>query len=687
MNVREPLVSVNPAISRPDHSAWDCGSGESKQSVGGPRENKDQLPIPSRSVDGHSEVWLFQRLLTYFSAGLRLGVFNVARVTVYRACKRLGIYRWLLPSRTVSPLESPVDSLGDAAQPVVTWADPSILTEADALLSGRATYFSVHARDVGCPPDWFLNPFRNQAHPQPAAHWSDIADFNGDAGDIKVVWEMSRFGWTTVFARAWRITGDKRYVTALQSWIQDWWRCNPPNTGPNWMCGQETSIRLINALLGLHIAGLENGSASGMAAFVEAHCQRVDLTTFYAVGQDNNHATSEAAGLFIGGTWLAMYGERDAKTRGKRWARKGRKLLERAIRRLVLRDGSFSQHSLTYHRLMLDTLSIAEGWRRRVGEPPFSETFHARATAATRWLGAMIDAASGDGPNLGANDGAHPYRLDSSAYRDFRPCLQLASLLFTGGPALESGPWCESAAWLGVPAQEHGRPWVNDLGSTIFPDGGYVALRDKIAVQMILRTPTARFRPGHADALHVDLWWKGKNLLRDGGSYAYAGGGMVAETLASVAGHNTHQFDGHDQMPRLGRFLYGGWVRVAGMAGIDTSADGQRWAGSYTDSWGATHKRTVVLKSDALCVLDEVKGFKRKAVLRWRLAAGNWSQNDTGCISELGQIRVESSVSIRRMSLESGSESRHYLEKSAVPVLEIEIDQSPAIVKTIVTPS
>ena len=669
MNDREPMVTVSPAIPRP---GWDCESGQ------------HQLPIPSRSVDGHFAIPSYQRLLMYFSTGLRLGIFNVARVVSYRACKRSGIYRWLLPSRTVSLLESPRDPLGNATQSLVTWADPSVLTEADALLSGRANYFSIHAHDVGCPPNWFLNPFCNQQHSQPGVHWSDIADFNGDAGDIKVVWEMSRFGWATVFARAWRITADERYATALQDWMRDWWRCNPPNTGPNWMCGQETSIRLINALLGLHIAGLEKASASGIAAFVEAHCQRVDLTTFYAVGQDNNHATSEAAGLYIGGTWLALYGEGDAQTRGKRWARKGRRLLERAIRRLVLRDGSFSQHSLTYHRLMLDTLSIAEGWRRRVGEPPFSETFHARAAAATRWLGAMIDPASGDGPNLGTNDGAHPYRLDSSAYRDFRSCLYLASLLFTGGPALESGPWCEPAAWLDLPVQGHGCPWVNDLRSAIFPDGGYIALINPIGARMILRAPTARFRPGHADALHVDLWWKGENLLRDGGSYAYAGGGVTAETLVSVGGHNTPQFDGHDQMPRLSRFLYGSWVRVTGVAGIDRGAVVQSWAGSYTDFWGASHKRTVALKSDSLCVLDELKGFKRKAVLRWRLAAGNWSQNETGCISELGQIRVESDVSISRMRLESGWESRHYLQKSPVPVLEIEIDRCPAVVKTTV---
>jgi hypothetical protein len=226
---------------------------------------------------------------------------------------------------------------------------------------------------------------------------------------------------------------------------------------------------------------------------------------------------------------------------------------------------------------------------------------------------------------------------------------------------------------------------VNDLSSTVFPDGGYVVMRNKTGARVLLRAPTARFRPAHADALHIDLWWRGENLLRDGGSYAYAEGGAVAEALASVVGHNTQQFDDHDQMPRLSRFLYGGWVRVLGMPAITTTADGQSWTGSYTDAWGAHHKRTVTLRADALSVLDQVQGFKRRSVLRWRLAPGNWSQNETGCSSDLGRIRVESSVSIRRMSLESGWESRHYLEKSAVPVLEVEIDQSPAVLSTTVT--
>jgi len=373
-----------------------------------------------------------RKLLIHLSTWLRLGIANGARVLIYRVSKRAGIYSWLLPPRKSAPLGLQFDSSHYATRPPVPQVDRSVLAEADELLAGRANFFSVHAQEIGNPPNWFLNPFENKQHPHPAQHWSEIADFSGNAGDIKTVWEMSRFIWAPVLARAWRISGETRYLSTMQLWMEDWWRCNPPNAGPNWMCGQETSIRLINALLALHLAGLERNAKSGLVAFVESHCRRVALTTFYAVAQNNNHGTSEAAGLFVGGTWLARYRQGDGKNRGESWAKKGRKLLNSRVRQLVLLDGSFSQHSLTYHRMMLDTLSVAESWRRHLGEAPFDADFYIRAAAATRWLGAMIDPASGDGPNLGANDGAHPYRLDASAYRTSDPVCSLHRSCFSG---------------------------------------------------------------------------------------------------------------------------------------------------------------------------------------------------------------------------------------------------------------
>jgi hypothetical protein len=60
-----------------------------------------------------------------------------------------------------------------------------------------------------------------------------------------------------------------------------------------------------------------------------------------------------------------------------------------------------------------------------------------------------------------------------------------------------------------------------------------------------------RFRPSQADALHLDFWLAGSNVLRDAGSYSY---NTEPEWLNVFPGHNashnTVQFDDRDQMPR-----------------------------------------------------------------------------------------------------------------------------------------
>ena len=41
---------------------------------------------------------------------------------------------------------------------------------------------------------------------------------------------------------------------------------------------------------------------------VYIHLKRIESTISYAIAQDNNHGTSEAAALFIGGSWLLANG-------------------------------------------------------------------------------------------------------------------------------------------------------------------------------------------------------------------------------------------------------------------------------------------------------------------------------------------------------------------------------------------
>jgi hypothetical protein len=74
-----------------------------------------------------------------------------------------------------------------------------------------------------------------------------------------------------------------------------------------------------------------------------------------------------------------------------------------------------------------------------------------------------------------------------------------------------------------------------------------------------------------------------------------------------------------------------------------------------------------------LSVTDCIDGEFRKAVLRWRLSPGDWKIDGAGVTDGIRSLQIESSEPILRLEIASGYESRHYLEKSALPVLEVEI--------------
>ena len=191
-------------------------------------------------------------------------------------------------------------------QPWFVASREACLAGADALLAGRATWFSHEAHEVGSPPDWFLDPTSGQRFPDGRQHWSRCKTFA--AADIKRCWELSRWGWAPLLARAWRLSGDSRYLDGLNAWSRSWCQANPVNGGSNWLCGQEASIRLLHALQAWQLSDARACfpiPPPSVRPSQPAHLQRIAATERYAQAQDNNHWTSEAAALFIGGSWLA----------------------------------------------------------------------------------------------------------------------------------------------------------------------------------------------------------------------------------------------------------------------------------------------------------------------------------------------------------------------------------------------
>jgi hypothetical protein len=611
---------------------------------------------------------IITRLRTY----LDLGFINLAGVILYRTLIKLGMHsvQRLSVHPALPPYFLPIDG-------EMTGFIPPAKTTNNLMLF---SYWPLPA--TAFAPEWLSNPMNGQQVRNPQLAWWKIPDFDPAVGDIKLIWELSRLDWTLAFAQQAR-WGNSKSLARLNSWLADWCKHNPPYQGPNWKCGQEASIRVIHLACVAIMLGQVRKAPSGMRDLVALHLHRIAPTVHYAMAQDNNHGTSEAAALFMGGSWLELLGD----ARGADWTETGRQLLENRAARLIGKQGTFSQYSLNYHRLMIDTLSITECWRRHLRFSPFSESFYTRASAATIWLHTLIDPDTGDGPNVGANDGARLLQLTNSSYRDYRPSIQLAMVLFNGQRAYRSqGDWDHALTWLGIELPNKVCPPPNNLQAD---DGGFLVMRRGKAM-VLLRYPRFHFRPSQADALHLDLWVQGKGCLRDAGTYSYNTHPKWLNYFGGVSGHNTIQFDSREQMPRLSRFLLGEWLRTEKLESLAVHSDSVQAGAGYIDRQGARHHRQVRLEDSLLRVHDHVSGFKKRAVIRWRLTPGDWTLDEINkqdthsfrCKSKDNghSLKITSNVQIVRCELIEGWESLHYLEKTSTPILELEIMEPSSIV-------
>ncbi len=611
------------------------------------------------------EMTRLARFILRARTGYALGVPNLWRVFLYRLGLRTGLHpvcrlKAILPD---GPFFLPANKNHSSLTPVCDRQD-------------HAWYFGWMDQPIDdCPPDWHMNPLTHRRVLAPERPWWKIADFDASTGDIKAVWEASRFDWVLSLACQ-AATGDSRYLMRLNTWLTDWCQHNPAYCGPNWKCGQEASIRIMHLAMAALLLDQYLGTAPALVTLIHAHLQRIAPTLQYAVAQDNNHATSEAAALFIGGTWLlGNEGGEDAK----RWAELGRRRLEERVARLVAPDGSFSQYSINYHRVLLDTLCMTEIWRRALNLPAFSERFQNRCRAAAAWLKTWVEPENGNVPNMGANDGARLLQLSQSEHRDFRPCVRLSDALFQKTAIYPATEDKYLLTRLEIDPPPFMKPEVRF--SRIFANGGYVALCGANSWVMI-RFANFHFRPGHADCLHLDLWHRGHNILRDGGSYSYHAEPHWLDYFSGTASHNTVQFDDRNQMPRLGRFLFGAWLKMQECTDIIESGGEISWAGAYTDWQQAWHRRTVCVSGDFWRITDDVRGFKNKAVLRWRLMPADWLLNGNACSSRSARITIHSHAPVRRMELVSGWESLYYHQKTELQVLEIEVGPGHCTLET-----
>jgi Heparinase II/III-like protein/Heparinase II/III N-terminus len=521
-------------------------------------------------------------------------------------------------------------SLAPALQKLLgTDGEKSLLSEANKIIDGRLPFFGRLSLDCGSPPRWFQNPVTGQCV-SPNRSWTQMRFADDEYGDLKFILESSRFLFIYPLARAYAISGDERFAEAFWRAIENWAASSPPMSGPLWICGQESSLRILAWSFALY-AFLDSPATTPQRAvlllsMIAAHAWRTTQTVGYARSQRSNHLFSEAVGLWTAGT---LYPElKDAAS----WQNQGSQLLREAVLDQITPQGAYLQDSFNYQRMILHqllwTLRLA-----KISKLELDSEIRERTASAFDFISELVDCESGRAPNHGSNDGSNILPLAACDYRDFRPLLSLGSCVLNRSPILHPGPWDEARLWFCDPSaktseRESATPeTMHEAMPATPPAAGYYRIGTENCWAMVKAAHHTR-RPFQADQLHVDLWWHGLNLARDAGTYLYNGEPPWNNGLAGTAVHNTVTVDRRDQMRRAGRFLWLDWAPAAGGSFATSvpsvnakSPDSFEGEHDGYRRLGVKHRRMVhCVTEDAWVIVDDLVGANEYELrLHWLL--------------------------------------------------------------------
>jgi len=615
----------------------------------------------------------FSRIKLAFKALHQLGLNQLELYLLYQLGLRTGHFKRKL-STTLNKLENIEGSARIKFQPcLIGLPDRKVLLEqigsqVDQLYEEANEIVKGYVRLFGGQPV----PLELTL-PEPLEYWTKYESGSNliPGKDIKLIWEPGRFGWAIKLAMAYHLSKDEQYAETFWLYTEQFLTSNPPYIGPHWSSAQEAAIRLVALTYAIQIFAQSPKTSPEhlelIAWTIAIHAERIPPTLVYARSQNNNHLISEAVGLYTASAVLPNH------PLAPKWHKLGWNWMKHAFRTQITSDGTYTQHSTNYHRLMLQ----AALWAYAVNgcsfvNEPIPPELTTRLEAATRWLWKLVDPETGHAPNLGHNDGAYILPITVCSYHDYRPVLHVAARSFLQISLNPSGPWDDMATWMNLPTdQPQKKVELNDWHLTpqrkeLSTQAPYVLMNHKNDSWATLCVAQYHSRPAHADQLHMDLWWRGYNLAQDPGTYLYNSSPPWDNSLTSAFVHNTVVVDGQEFMQRAGRFLYLDWAQARVLA-HQTHSDGSSESLTAEHNGyrkiGVNHTRKVtILPNGHWEVIDHLEGpadHIHFARLHWLLPDVEYEVLDSSVFNDLlfNEIRIKTPYGW--VGLKIGLTSRH----------------------------
>lgn len=423
-----------------------------------------------------------------------------------------------------------------------------IVRGAERLVQHRFDLLGYTDLSYGSPIDWHFDPVHGKRAPRKAFYRVQYLNF-AEVGDSKITWELNRHQHFLTLAKAYRLTGDTRFVDEILRQWRHWWAENPYPIGINWASSLEVAFRSLSWLWTMYLLG----GASGLPDFrgewlrgLALHGRHIEryLSTYFS---RNTHLLGEGVGLFFLGVLCPELPD------AERWRKAGWKIVLEEARHQVRADGFHFEQSTYYHVYALDFFLHAAVLANLNNVPvpkEFEETLQ-RMLVALQLLGR-----GGTAPRVGDDDGGRLFDPRRNGSEHLLDPLSTGAILFHRGDFKAAAKSLrEETIWLLGP--EGASVWDEleanpaNMNSTALPDAGFYLLSaDKPPTQLVVDCGPMGAESGghsHADLLSVTLESDGHALLIDPGTCEYVGDGGDRNLFRGTPMHNTLTVDGVSQ--------------------------------------------------------------------------------------------------------------------------------------------
>lgn len=375
-------------------------------------------------------------------------------------------------------------------------------------------------------------------------------DFHADVAltppgaDIRILWELNRFGHAMPLALAFSATGNETYAETFFAHVESWVAQNPYGRGPNWTCAMEVALRAINLLAAFDVFRHSNlcsdNRVRDILQLFDQHGRFIVENSEFSYISTSNHYFSNVAGLFWLGTLVPEL------EHAERWRTIGWRELRREMRKQMLPDGANFESSTGYHRFITELILYTFVLARRSGDEIGEDDLDI-LRKAEEYIRA-IQRPDERMPLIGDADGSQIIPIVRREADECVYLLQLFAALFDDA-GIDSWKPAPEVWWLCGP-QKLAQRELGPQGSTACPDAGaYVMRSDDLYLHFNANDVGLRGRGshGHNDALAIEICAFGVPFIVNPGSYVYNLDRHERDRFRSTAYHSTVTVDDTEQ--------------------------------------------------------------------------------------------------------------------------------------------